>query len=115
MKRLRASAGRVLRLLAALLQLVLPGAAAWADARLDAAGTRAAAHIESHSTATCVRVHPADCALCRFLGTPPVAGRRSVLVLDSPSDTRRHCAAAAHEPRAVARAHPQSRAPPPLS
>ena len=58
----------------AALQLALPGAAALADATLDIAGAHERAHIESHSTAACARVHPADCALCRFLTTALAAG-----------------------------------------
>jgi hypothetical protein len=58
----------------AALQLVLPGAAALADASLDIAGAHERAHIESHSTTACARVHPADCALCRFLTTALAAG-----------------------------------------
>jgi hypothetical protein len=58
----------------AALQLVLPGAAALADASLDSAGAHARPHIESHSTAACARVHPSDCALCRFLTTALTAG-----------------------------------------
>jgi hypothetical protein len=51
-----------------LLQISVPGAVAWADARLgEATGP---VHIESHSTNLCVRVHPADCAFHRFLTTP---------------------------------------------
>ena len=58
----------------AALQLVLPGAAALADATLDIAGAHERAHIESHSTAACARVHPSDCALCRFLTSALAAG-----------------------------------------
>jgi hypothetical protein len=60
--------------LLAALQLSLPGAAAWADARLDSAAA-GPAHIESHSTSSCVRVHPADCAFHRFLSAPVATGR----------------------------------------
>ncbi|HMJ58792.1 MAG TPA: hypothetical protein VK467_06620 [Gemmatimonadales bacterium] len=60
--------------LLAALQLSLPGAAAWADARLDSAAA-GPAHIESHSTSSCVRVHPADCAFHRFLSAPLATGR----------------------------------------
>jgi len=59
--------------LLAALQLSLPGAAAWADARLDTIA--APAHIESHSTAGCARIHPADCAFHRFLSAPLATGR----------------------------------------
>src|SRR2546425_12461146 len=58
---------RVLWLLGTLLQLLLPGAAAWADARLDAAGAHATAHVESHTANSCARLHAPDCALCHFL------------------------------------------------
>jgi len=60
--------------LLAALQLSLPGAAAWADARLDSAAA-GPAHIESHSTAACARIHPADCAFHRFLSAPLATGR----------------------------------------
>ena len=59
----------------ALLQLVLPGAASIADARIEAesVSARPTSHIEEHGGAHCPRVHPEDCALCRVLsatGTP---------------------------------------------
>src|SRR5213594_1125031 len=76
---------RSIRLFTALLQLSLPGAAAWADAQLDTAGAHATAHVESHTTSACARIHPPDCALCRFLTAPgavrrvnPSAGARRV-------------------------------------
>lgn len=56
-------------LLVTLLQFAVPGAAAWADARLGE-GSTGLAHIESHSTNVCARVHPADCAFHRFLNAP---------------------------------------------
>ena len=65
---------RVSLLVIALLQLTLPGAAAWADARLDAAATQGPIHLESHSTQACAPVHPPDCVLHRFLSTPGCAG-----------------------------------------
>src|SRR2546430_14453640 len=60
-----------------LLQLSVPGAAAWADALLGE-GWNAPAHIESHSSATCVRIHPADCAFHRVLITPVRSEERRV-------------------------------------
>jgi hypothetical protein len=51
------------------LQLLITGAAAWADARLDAGGPKGPVHVESHSTQACAPVHPADCILHRFLAT----------------------------------------------
>lgn len=66
---------RALLLAAALLQLGVPAAAAWADARLDAAAARGPIHLESHSSQACAPVHPADCVLHRFLSTAGVAGQ----------------------------------------
>jgi len=54
----------------AALQLLITGAAAWADARLDAGGPKGPVHLESHSTQACAPVHAADCILHRFLSTP---------------------------------------------
>jgi hypothetical protein len=54
----------------AALQLLITGAAAWADARLDAGGPKGPIHLEAHSTQACAQVHPADCILHRFLSTP---------------------------------------------
>jgi hypothetical protein len=47
----------------ATLQLLITGAAAWADARLDAGGPKGPIHVESHATSACAPVHPADCIL----------------------------------------------------
>jgi hypothetical protein len=113
--RRRSPAARASWLLATLLQLLLPGAAAWADARLDAAGAHATAHIESHTAKSCARIHAPDCAVCHFLTAPAVTSRATVVRLD---------VAARHAPRPVdpagiahplARPHPQPRAPPILS
>jgi len=111
----RARGARAVWLLGALLQLALPGAAAWADARLDAAGTHATAHFESHTTKSCARIHAPDCALCHYLTAPALTGRAMPLRL---------AAAPRRAPRPVeltgtahplARPHPQPRAPPTLS
>jgi hypothetical protein len=111
----RSPAIRACWLLATALQLLLPGAAAWADARLDAAGVHATAHIESHTAKSCARIHAPDCAVCHFLTAPAVATNPSALrpnVADSriisPADP-------AGLPHPLARPHPQPRAPPTLS
>src|SRR5256712_10378240 len=78
---------RALWLLGTLLQLLLPGAAAWADARLDAASAHATAHIESHTSKSCARVHALDCAICHFLSAPAVTARAAALRLNV-ADTR---------------------------
>lgn len=106
---------RSLWVLAAALQLSLPGAAAWADATLDAAGTHAIAHIESHTTDSCARIHSPDCALCHFLTAPGSPRRPTALRLDTAGVRMRRPAEPAQLPHALSRPHPQPRAPPPLS
>jgi len=105
---------RVYLSLLAAVQLSLPGAVAWADARLDTAAA-GPAHIESHSTSGCVRIHPADCAFHRFLSAPLTTGRPIVFRIRDGFQTA--AAIAAHViPRAALSAglH-HSRAPPTLS
>jgi hypothetical protein len=56
--------------LTALFQLLLPTFASVADARAEAAAEQGAyAHVEEHSSSHCVPVHPADCAICRVIGS----------------------------------------------
>jgi len=100
--------------LLAALQLSLPGAAAWADARLDSAAA-GPAHIESHSTAACVRIHPADCAFHRFLSAPLATGRPVVFKLRDGSSTMAPVAAHVLPRAALAAGLHHSRAPPTLS
>jgi hypothetical protein len=105
---------RVYLSLLAAVQLSLPGTVAWADARLDTAAA-GPAHIESHSTSACIRIHPADCAFHRFLGAPLATGRPIVFRIRD--GFRAASAVAAHHlPRAAPSAglH-HSRAPPTLS
>ena len=61
---------------AALLQLVLPPFAAAADAGVERESQSVHAHIESHGTRGCPRVHPAHCIVCRGLdgGAAPSGG-----------------------------------------
>ena len=103
------------RLITAVLQLLLPGAAALADAQLDAAGAHAKAHIESHTTGTCARIHPPDCALCHFLTAPLTPGRRTTLRLADAGATMPAPAEPGWPAPALARLHPPPRAPPALS
>ncbi len=102
-------------LLGAVLQLALPGAAAWADARLDAAGTYATAHFESHTTKSCARIHAPDCALCHFLTAPVLTGRATPLRLKVAERRTPRPVDPAVSPHPLARPHPQPRAPPTLS
>ena len=106
---------RVVWLLGAVLQLALPGAAAWADARLDAAGTHATAHFESHTTTSCARIHAPDCALCHFLTTPALTGGAMRLGLHAAPRRVPRPVGRAATGHPLARPHPQPRAPPTLS
>lgn len=106
---------RVLWLAATLLQAALPGAAALADARLDAAGSHAIAHFESHTSKSCARVHAPDCALCHFLTAPAVTTGATRLRLDIADSRTARAADPAGPPHPLPRLHPQPRAPPTLS
>ena len=106
---------RALWLAAAVLQLTLPGAAAWADARLDMAEAHATAHIESHTTNSCARIHAPDCALCHFLTAPAVASRATRPPVAGGDRRLPGPADPAGLPYRVAPPHPQPRAPPQLS
>jgi hypothetical protein len=106
---------RMLWLLGAVLQLVLPGAAAYADARVDALGAAARPHIESHTTKSCTRIHPPDCALCHYLSAPLARRRPMALALDATADRMPFRPEPVRLPRAQSRPHPQPRAPPTLS
>ena len=106
---------RVVWLLGAVLQLALPGAAAWADARLDAAGTHATAHFESHTTTSCARIHAPDCALCHFLTIPALTGGAMLLRPNIAAGRVALPADPAGTTHPLAPHHPQPRAPPTLS
>ena len=111
----RSPAVRAVWLLGAVLQLALPGAAAWADAQLDAAGTHATAHFESRTTNSCARIHPPECALCHYLTAPALTGRAMLIRFALAAPRVRRPADHAGEAHAQARSHPQPRAPPTLS
>ena len=106
---------RTLSLFGAALQLALPGAAAYADARLDAIAATARPHVESHTTTGCTRIHAPDCALCHYLSAP--AASKAPMALDLGDNRNRILlrAAPVRCARARARPHPQPRAPPTLS
>lgn len=111
----RSPAVRAAWLLGVILQLALPGAAAWADARLDAAGTHATAHFESHTTKSCARIHAPDCALCHFLTAPVLTGRATPLRLEVAARRTPRPVDPAGSACPLTRPHPQPRAPPTLS
>ncbi len=106
---------RILWLLGAVLQLVLPGAAAYADARVDALGAAARPHIESHTTNSCARIHAPDCALCHYLSAPLARRAPMALALGTTADRVRFPSAPVRLPRAQSRPPPQPRAPPTFS
>ncbi len=106
---------RTLWLLGAALQLALPGAAAWADARVDALGAAARPHIESHTTNSCARIHPPDCALCHYLSAPLARRQPMALALGTAADRVLFPSPPVRFPQARSRPHPQPRAPPTLS
>jgi hypothetical protein len=98
----------------AILQLALPGIAAFADAVASRTSVHAVAHVEGSTERDCVRVHETDCVFCQFLSAPcaPAAGTGPALA--------RFVAAAAVPPRADAPIRTASRDPgipraPPLS
>src|ERR1700758_278723 len=111
----RSLAVRAAWLLGAALQLGLPGAAAWADARLDVAEAHATAHFESHTTHSCARIHPPECALCHYLPAPAVTGRAMLIRFALAASRAPRPAGHAGEAHPQARSHPQPRAPPTLS
>jgi hypothetical protein len=97
------------------LQVGLPGAVAWADARLDASSALAVAHFDSHTTESCVHIHPADCAFDRFLSAPFAPGKAAAVSIrvTAPRAVWRsspHVSFTASQERL-----PDSRAPPQLS
>jgi hypothetical protein len=104
---------RACLLLAALLQLTLPGAAAWADARLD--GVAGPVHIESHSSDSCTRIHPADCAFHRFLSAPVAIGRAVSFTVRGAARRRPALPVRGLRRAALQERLPESRAPPALS
>lgn len=83
MRRRCAPLARFLTLLVAVSQLAAPSLASIADAALERESERsprAAAHVESHGSPQCPRLHPADCALCQFLTAPASATRPALTV-----------------------------------
>ena len=102
-----------LLLILTLLQFSVPAAAAWADARIgEPSGP---AHIESHSTAGCARIHPADCAFHRFLSAPLARNAATVVRIREGQGIRWTPTLLRRSSAAADLTLPDSRAPPPLS
>lgn len=59
---------RLLSLLFAVAQLVMPAASAVADG-LASTGAAPVGHVESRTSSSCAVVHPPDCGVCRYLWT----------------------------------------------
>ena len=110
----RRAGSRFAWLIVLVLQLALPGATAWADARLERESLtpRGASHVESHRTPQCPRAHPLDCALCQHLASPLArAAPAPALFVDAPR-VRVSPAGRVRPAQAPSVALPQSRAPP---
>jgi hypothetical protein len=105
---------RVIWLVAGIVQFALPGAASLADARLHAEEARARPHVDSQGATGCPRVHPADCGLCRTIGTTAQVGHGTLFIAGraGPASAPSATAGALLE---FQRRLPQSRAPPTLS
>jgi len=104
---------RIPLFLLTLLQFSVPAAAAWADARVgEPAGP---AHIESHSTASCARIHPADCAFHRFLSAPLARNATTVIRVREGQGIRWTPTVLQRASVAADLTLPDSRAPPTLS
>ena len=96
-----------------LLQFSVPAAAAWADARIgEQSGP---AHIESHSTAGCARIHPSDCAFHRFLSAPLARTATTVVRIREGQGITWAPAVLQRSATAADLTLPDSRAPPTLS
>ena len=82
----RSAVARLLTLVFAALQLGAPPLASVADAWVERDGApRATAHIESHGSPGCPRVHPVDCGLCQVLSALAAPPRRPATVPAPPS------------------------------
>jgi hypothetical protein len=100
-------------LLLTLLQFSVPAAAAWADARLgEPSGP---AHIESHATSACARIHPADCAFHRFLSAPLARNAATVIRIPEGRGIKWTLFVLERSSTAADLTLPDSRAPPTLS
>lgn len=70
---------RAAALLVAVLHLTLQTAAVLADGLAESRNTRAAAHVESEPSKSCLRIHQTECLVCQHFGTrfvpPDVAPR----------------------------------------
>jgi hypothetical protein len=86
---------RLIAVITLALQFIMPGAAAIADVRLDAASESAKPHVESHTTQACAVLHPDNCALCRFLSTAQALASREEMPLPDATTptapTPEHC------------------------
>lgn len=100
-------------LLLTLLQFSVPAAAALADAREGE--STGPAHIESHSTSACARVHPADCAFHRLLSAPLARTSATVIVFCDGRTLAWSLVAAERAAIATGLTLPDSRAPPVIS
>ena len=113
MSRSRASF-RVVTVLFATLQLLLPGLASFADARAEreSLSPGAVAHLESAGGHHCPAVHADDCVLCQFLTAPRFGAGRGPVSASPGDDGSGPSAIRSDFPGAVALGPQLPRAPP---
>lgn len=109
--------GRSFWLLLALLQLALPGATAWADARLqaDSRSSDASSLVESATDKSGPRSHDVDCVFCRYLAQSFSPASPATVLTARAAATAAPPAVAVSELEAAENELPRARAPPPLS
>lgn len=102
---------RFLSILWAVVQLTTPALSGLVDARLVESAGNPVAHVEETSSAACPFVHPADCAICRYLSSAAPAPDGC----DAAETTREHggtLAASRQASPVLAVVLPDGRAPP---
>ena len=82
-------ARRWLTVVWAVLQLVLPLAAAHADAGQSVRGADVRAHVEDATAAGCAATHAGDCAICKQLSTVSLGAAQTALDLPDGLDVAR--------------------------
>jgi hypothetical protein len=110
----RSRPSRFAWLVAALFQLLVPTVWSVADAHAEAVSARTATvHVEAPGSTTCPRHHPADCVVCRVLGT--ASALKPHVTFELPAAGVIHCPLATAERQwisARAPGDPPQRAPP---
>jgi hypothetical protein len=106
---------RLFRLLLAVLQLSLSGAAVVADGIQEAESARARVHIEAHTDQSCPVPHGADCPICQFLQSPAAASGGATALLPPACGERATSWSVLEHLGSWTPSSPLARAPPALS